>query len=42
MQYTFDRTKHRSTKENMDRPTPMKTEQALNGFYPAVAADYDD
>ena len=29
---------NRSTKEKMDRPTPMKTEQALNGLYPAVAA----
>jgi len=36
MQYTCDRTKHRSTKEKMDRSTPMKTEQALNGLYPAV------
>jgi len=32
------RTKYRLTKEKMDRPTPMKTEQALNGLYPAVAA----
>jgi hypothetical protein len=36
------RTKHRSNKEKMDGPTPMKTEQALNGLYPAVAAADDE
>jgi hypothetical protein len=38
---TTVRTKHRLTKEKLDRPTPMKAEQALNGLHPAVADDGD-
>jgi hypothetical protein len=31
-----------STKKEMERPTPMNTEQAINGLYPDSAADDDD